>query len=160
MSDRRPFLVVAAAVAVWMSAHHGLLKVPTLPTFGGGDDKPAPTIPDKPDGADDQMWAAEAFAGHSEYAKVMAGTLATLCRYLEDDGASPEPLVTTPREFHALLQRVLDGVPEPTGVSLDASKRLATEMEKVAPEGADLDRAKVCRVLRGLAWCLNNEVKP
>ena len=160
MSDRRPFLVLAASVAVWMGAHHGLLKMPTLPTFGGGDDKPAPTIPNKPDGADGQLWAAEAFAGHVEYARVMAGTLATLCRYLEDDGASPEPLVTTPREFHALQQRVLDGVPGETDVSFDASKRLATELEKAAPEDADFDRAAVCRVLRGLAWCLNNEVKP
>jgi len=164
MNERRAFWAVATpAVAIILILRNGGI---TLPDFGswdlGGTSTPASPPAAKPPGADECRWIVEPFAGQQGHARMYAGVFATLARYLDDDAATGQPLVTTAREFHAVLKRVIDAVPIPSpGDYSGIHARLAAAFD--VGEGPELlsqdgRHDRLTTLLRALAWNLQNEV--
>ena len=163
MNERRAFWAVATpAVLIVLLLRNGGLELPDFSAWNPGKPPSAPSI-DKPEGADDFRWVAEPFAGHEADAKVYAGVFAALAKYLRDDKASAEPLVTTMREFSGVLVQILDGVPAATPSDFSAAhKRLADHFAQLGTglellsDGGRFD--SIQRSLAALSWVLQNEV--
>ena len=157
MTEKKISLLVVLAIGVFLANRNGWIKIPSMP------DSPATPSSVKPVGADEFLWVAAPFTGHSSDAKVYAGVFATFAKYLRDDSASATPLVTTMREFSGVLVQVLDGVPTATPGDFSAAhKRLAdhfaqlgTGIELLSEDGRF---ESIQQSLLGLSWVLQNEV--